>query len=105
MRLFGMQIGRAGAAAGVPAASRQRILRGGNARSFQAGSRDRLTTTWITADLTANMALLKHLRVMRARSRDFARNNEYGRKFFALVRTNVVGHAGFSLKFDCRRDD
>lgn len=83
---------------GPPA--RHRIAYG--RRGFQAGITDRLTSKWTTADETVNMSLLRHLRPMRARSRDFARNNEYGRKFFSLVRTNVVGAAGFTLKVDCR---
>lgn len=106
MKVLGIQFGRiGGAATGVP--SHQRILRGAahGRRNFQAGTRDRLTSTWTTVDQTVNQSALRTLRAMRARSRDFSRNNEYGRKFFALVRTNIVGHAGFSLKFDCRRDD
>jgi lambda family phage portal protein len=39
------------------------------------------------------------------RSRDFSKNNEYGRKFFALVQSNIIGHAGIGLKFACRRPD
>lgn len=42
---------------------------------------------------------------MRARSRAFARNNEYGRKFFALLRTNIVGPTGFAFKAECQRPD
>lgn len=108
MRILGMTIGRSAEPEAAPAqAVQQRIMRGPalHRRTFQAGVRDRLTSTWTTADLTVNQSLYTNLRAMRARSRDFAKNNEYGRKFFALVRTNVVGHAGFSLKFDCRRDD
>ena len=107
MRIFGFQLGRSApdAAAAAPPA-RQRIARGGHARrGFQAGVTDRLTAKWTTADETVNMSLLKHLRPMRARSRDFARNNEYGRKFFSLVRTHIVGPFGFTLKVDCRRPD
>jgi lambda family phage portal protein len=74
-------------------------------RSFKAGVTDRLTSSWTVQDQTVNQSLLRFLRPMRARSRDFFRNNEYGRKFGALVKTNVVGHAGFALKFDCRRED
>ncbi|MCK0533410.1 phage portal protein [Sphingobium sp. MAH-33] len=84
---------------------RQRIMHGGHRRGFQAGVTDRLTSKWTTTDETVNMSLLRHLRAMRARSRDFARNNEYGRKFFSLVRTHVVGPVGFTLKVDCRRPD
>lgn len=101
MKILGFEINRLGAkrspSAGVPPA---RL-----ARSFKAGMTDRLTSSWTVADQTVNQSLLRHLRPMRARSRDFLRNNEYGRKFAALVKTNVVGHAGFALKFDCRRDD
>lgn len=71
------------------------------ARAFDSAKRDRLTASWTVADETVNQSLLRGLRVMRARSRDFARNNEYGRKFFSLVRTNVVGADGFSLKVNC----
>lgn len=79
--------------------------RGPQRRSFEAGITDRLTKSWTRTDVTVNMALAKDLRVMRARSRDFFRNNEYGRKFASLIRTNVVGPMGFTLKVDCRRLD
>jgi len=113
MRILGFDIARARSAEApapspVPASApvRQRIARGAYARrSFQAGVTDRLTSKWTTTDETVNMSLLRHLRPMRARSRDFARNNEYGRKFFSLVRTHVVGPFGFTLKVDCRRPD
>lgn len=74
-------------------------------RSLQAGITDRLTASWTVADQTVNMSLLKTLRAARARSRDFVLNNEYGRKFIALVRANIVGSAGVVLKVDCRRED
>ena len=110
MRIFGLQFGRADADAldtKVPTTGRpQKIARGGyGRRGFQAGVTDRLTSKWTTTDETVNMALLNHLRPMRARSRDFCRNNEYGRKFMSLVRTHIVGPAGFTLKVDCRRPD
>lgn len=106
MRIFGFTLSRAAEkpVADMPV-QRQKIGRGLARRGFQAGVTDRLTSKWTTMDETANMALLKHLRPMRARSRDFARNNEYGRKFFSLVRTHVVGPAGFTLKVNCRRPD
>jgi lambda family phage portal protein len=74
-------------------------------RSFEAGRTDRMTQSWTRTDVTVNQSLLKDLRLMRARSRDFFRNNEYGRKFAALVKTNVIGPAGFTLKVDCRQND
>lgn len=109
MRIFGFQIGRSheGQAdiAGTPARKRISYGRAMVRRGFQAGITDRLTSKWTVTDETMNMAALRHLRAMRARSRDFGRNNEYGRKFFALVTNNVVGASGFTLKVDCRRED
>ena len=104
MKIFGFEISRAAAA---PAPPRARTYHATHAqqRSFAAARTDRLVASWTQHDETNNQSLVKSLRTMRARSRDFARNNEYGRKFFGLVKTNVVGHAGFALKFDCRRDD
>lgn len=98
MKIFGYEINRARRTApgATPLAAK---------RSYKAGVTDRLTASWTVSDQTVNQSLLRHLRPMRARSRDFFRNNEYGRKFAALVKTNVVGHAGFTLKFDCRRED
>jgi lambda family phage portal protein len=113
MRIFGFEFSRGArsidAMAPDSAPTRQRISRGGPRagyrRGFQAGVTDRLTSKWTTTDETVNMSLLRHLRTMRARSRDFGRNNEYGRKFFSLIRTHVVGPNGFTLKVDCRRPD
>jgi lambda family phage portal protein len=74
-------------------------------RSFEVGRQDRLTASWTTNDQNVNQSLYRHLRLMRARSRDFFRNNEFGRKFGSLVRTHIVGPAGFTLKVDARRAD
>lgn len=87
---------------------RQRIARGPASharRSFQAGTTDRLTASWTVTDETINQSLVRTLRTMRARSRDFERNSEFGRKFFSLVQTNIIGDAGIALKMDCRRPD
>jgi len=74
-------------------------------RSYEVGQTDRLVQSWTRTDLTVNQSLYKDLRLMRARSRDFFRNNEFGRKLSSLIRTNVVGPSGFTLKVDCRRSD
>lgn len=107
MKIFGFEIGRRAArvqgdaAPSAPAFARPRQ----GARAFEAGASDRLVQSWTRTDLTVNQSLYRDLKTMRARSRDFFRNNEYGRKFASLVRTNVVGPSGFSLKVDCRRPD
>lgn len=84
---------------------RHQMSRDSLLRSFEVGATDRLTQSWTRSDLTVNRSLHKDLRVMRARSRDFFKNNEFGRKFAKLVQVNVVGPAGFTLKVDCRRRD
>ena len=84
---------------------RHMMARQGLSRSFEVGRQDRLTSSWTTNDQNVNQSLYRHLRVMRARSRDFFRNNEFGRKFGSLVRSNIVGPAGFTLKVDARRPD
>jgi len=103
VKILGFEISRATRAT----ASRPRSYHATHAqvRSFAAARTDRLVASWTQQDETNNQSLVRSLRTMRARSRDFARNNEYGRKFFGLVKTNVVGHAGFALKFDCRYPD
>ncbi len=89
----------------LPRHMMSRAARQGLSRSFEVGRQDRLTSSWTTTDQNINQSLYRHLRVMRARSRDFFRNHEYGRKFGSLVRNNVVGPAGFTLKVDARRSD
>ncbi|MCG2600564.1 MAG: phage portal protein [Achromobacter sp.] len=112
VKLFGFQFGRANPDDGIeivpkmpPFARMPRRPLARGSRSFEVGKTDRLVESWTRTDLTMNQAMLKDLRLMRARSRDFARNNEFGRKFFNLVRNNVVGPAGFTLKVDARRED
>jgi lambda family phage portal protein len=115
MRIFGFDISRRGDAGsepeapapGLPAAARRQALMRGRAiakRSFEAGTTDRLSKTWSTADLSDNMAMRSKLRAMRGRSRTWSRDTEYGRKFLAMCQTNIVGSAGFSLKVNCLND-
>lgn len=105
-----MEIGRAKSPQTVAPVTQVKAIRrgqvgGGQRRNFDAARTDRIVSSWTTADQTVNQSLLHGLRVMRARSRAFFRDSEYGRKFGVLVKTNVVGHAGFSLKVDCRNAD
>jgi len=114
MKFLGFQFGRAAPDDGVELVPqlppfmklpRHMMARQGHSRSFEVGRQDRLTSSWTTNDLNVNQSLYRDLRKMRARSRDFWRNNEYGRKFGSLVRSNVVGPAGFTLKVEARRAD
>lgn len=67
-------------------------------RNFEAAKIDRLTSGWPTVNTDANALLRQGLRVIRARSRELAINNDYMIKFLSLLRKNVVGPQGIRLR-------
>lgn len=77
----------------------------GAQRGFAGAQIGRLTASWVTQSTHVNRDLQNDLRVLRARSRQLAQDNDYGKKFLSLVRTNVVGHSGFSLQVQALRPD
>lgn len=88
----------AATAATAPAAAGRRA-------HFAGADVSRLTASWTTTAIHHNKALYADLRVLRARCRQLARDNEYARKFLKLVRTNVVGPEGFGLQVHAMRAD
>jgi len=80
------------------AASRTPTRRGFR-RSYTAGAPvNRLTNDWNASDLTADEIIYPALIRMRSRSRDLSRNNDYAKRYFNLLKTNVVGHQGIRLQ-------
>lgn len=71
-------------------------------RSYAAAAVDRLTADLVSVNTTAGSELRRALALMRARSRDLERNNDYARRFFGLLQDNVVGSAGVKLQMDVR---
>lgn len=67
-------------------------------RSFAAARVDRLTSGWLSTTQSINNELRSDLDALRARARDLAKNNDYARKFVALVVANVVGPNGFAFQ-------
>jgi len=67
-------------------------------RSYQAASPSRLFADYIESERSPDSELYPVINRMRARSRDLARNNEYARRYFNLLKTNVVGQHGFKLQ-------
>ncbi|HEY0101364.1 MAG TPA: phage portal protein [Pyrinomonadaceae bacterium] len=67
-------------------------------RSYEAARRNRLTNDWTTVNTSANWELRRSLRVLRARSRNLARNNDYVKKFLSMVRTNIAGPHGMKMQ-------
>lgn len=68
------------------------------ARMFDAGKADRLTDNWGTMPLTADDIIRRNQRVLVARSREQAANNDYARAFLRMARQNIVGARGVQLQ-------
>lgn len=83
------------AASGMPKRA-EYIVQG--TRNFEAAQQDRLTASWRSGNLTANEEIKGALEITRNRARDLAKNNEFAKKYLALVVANVVGPNGFSLQ-------
>jgi lambda family phage portal protein len=67
-------------------------------RSYAAASTGRLFGDFSGSPLSSDAELKNALPKLRERARDLARNNEYARKYFSLLRNNVVGDSGFQLQ-------
>ena len=67
-------------------------------KAYAAAATNRLSADWKAPNSTANMELRDALTVLRSRSRDLERNNDYIRRYFNLLIENVVGHKGIGLQ-------
>ena len=67
-------------------------------RYYSAGAPDRLTASWTTTVVSVHDVTLKNLRVLRARSREQYRNNDFASRFVQLVKSNVVGPNGITIQ-------
>lgn len=67
-------------------------------RNYAAAQINRLTQGWTTISGSANTDIHRSLDAVRARSRQLARDDEYVKKWLAMVATNVVGPAGFRFQ-------
>jgi lambda family phage portal protein len=76
-----------------------------SARMFEAAKSDRMNATWGTTPLTADQIVEKHLRVLVARSREQAANNDYAKSFLRMCRQNIVGSQGVTLQAQSKADD
>jgi len=76
----------------------------GNSLGFAGGAVSRLTASMNTWSAAVNLDLDASLIIMRARGRQLAQSNEYGRRFLSLVATNIVGHGGPTLQVRAYKD-
>ena len=74
-------------------------------RSFYAGALDRLTNSFKGSDLSINESLKNTLDMMRHRSRELINDNDYGKKYINMVKTNVIGAKGIKLQARAKGSD
>lgn len=69
-----------------------------NQRTYTAAQQTHLTSDWNNVFDTLSMSLYRGLRLMRQRSRDFAANDPWAKKYLHALRKNVIGPDGFTLR-------
>lgn len=67
-------------------------------RRFNAAQSSRLTLDWITACLSQDGEMKGQLPILRDRSRDLERNNEWVKGFLRSLENNTLGEKGVSLQ-------
>lgn len=71
-------------------------------RMFEAAKQDRLTSDWQTMPVTAEWLIRQYQRVLVARSREQAVNNDYAKAYIRMCRQNIVGPQGIMLQAQSR---
>jgi lambda family phage portal protein len=66
-------------------------------RTFAAANQDRLTASWGSTPMPADQIVGRVQRILVARSREQAANNDYVRAFLRMCRQNIVGPQGVVL--------
>ncbi len=74
-------------------------------RNYGGANSGRLFGDFVASSFSADSELKNALPVLRNRSRDLARNNEYAKRFLNLIKTNVVGEKGFNTQIRARNPD
>jgi capsid protein len=74
-------------------------------RMYQGAQNNRLFADFLTSTRSPDSEIRYALKVLRNRSRDLSRNNEYARRYLNLLKTNVVGERGVSLQVKAKNED
>jgi lambda family phage portal protein len=69
-----------------------------SAGAFRAAENDRLNASWGTVPLTADDIIRRNQMALVARAREQANNNDYGKAFKRICRSNIVGPKGVMLQ-------
>lgn len=67
-------------------------------RGYDAGRVSRVTSDWRSNGISIDSLMRGDLPLLRTRSRQLQEENEYAQKFLTMVKTNVLGTEGLSLK-------
>jgi lambda family phage portal protein len=67
-------------------------------RTYAAASKGRLLNDFFDSERSADSELRPVIKVLRSRSRDLSRNNEYAKRYLNLIKSNVVGDRGYTLQ-------
>jgi lambda family phage portal protein len=83
----------------TPQASFKKLHQANQKRMMLSGAgTSRLESSWSASPQTADHVITQNLRILVARSREEAINNDYGKKFVSMVKNNVVGPVGLRLR-------
>lgn len=74
-------------------------------RSFYAGAIDRLSESFKGSEMSINESLKRTLDKMRYRCRELVNDNDYGKKYINMVKTNVIGSKGVRLQARSKGSD
>lgn len=74
-------------------------------RSYAGANVGRLFSDFIQSSKSADEEIRPAIRILRDRSRDLARNNEYAKRFINLAKSNVVGERGVTVQIKARNDN
>ena len=74
-------------------------------RNYGGARGGRLFGDFIGSSFSADSELRYNLEVLRNRSRELVRDNEFAKRYINLIKTNVVGDKGFHLQVIARNDD
>jgi lambda family phage portal protein len=73
------------------------------ARRYAAASVDLRRTDWPAMSTTYQTDIFRHLRQLRAESREMAKNSPHMKRFLGMVRRNVIGPGGIKLQVRAKR--
>ena len=86
----------------VPPPPARGLRRRGQRTYFAGAAVNRLNLDWAMSILSADQEVMTDLRLLRGRSRELCRNNDYARRFQSMIVANVVGPKGIILQPDVR---